>query len=282
MVRCGGIVVVLLAALTGCTNDYDGLLAGAAASGAGAASAASASASSGGASSSGGPGGGGGAGPASGSSSASTGGAGGSGPGGSGGTGGEAPCKLSELHDDFLGSMLEPTWEKTVTNNGDVQVHMNKLKVHPSGMGHSRAEIQSVDTYDFHDCSMHVMLSLAFSDEFPAASYMKALVDAGENTATWLRIGVSEGSIFFEVREGGNQAQSTFMSFDPEEHRWWRIRELAGHTYFETSSDKGTWTIQLDATTPGFATSVRANLGGSSYDSATADPGEAHFDDFNE
>ena len=72
------------------------------------------------------------------------------------------------------------------------------------------------------------------------------------------------------------------MDFVPAEHVWLRIREAGGMTHFETSVDKGSWATHLDATTPGFASSVRANLGGSSYDSSTIDPGEAHFDKFNE
>jgi hypothetical protein len=279
MARCGGIVVVSVVGLLGCTNDYDGLRAGDAAAGGAAASATSSGPVGSAASSSIGPGGAGGAGATGGESSMSS--VGGAGPGGSGGAGGAAPCKLAELVDKFGGSTVdEPPWEKIEEGGGLVTVAGSNLVLAPSGAGPSRAEILSAESFDLQGCSMHARSVQAFADDLPIAHYMKARVTS---PGTWLRIGVSGGNIRFEVLENGmDLVDPVQTAFDPEAHAWWSIRELAGMVRLETSPDKASWTPHLVAPTPWFASDIRANLGATSYTSSPGDPGEARFDDFNQ
>lgn len=266
---------MLLVGLGGCTNDYGSIVPPAAGGS--------------------GPGSASGPGPGSGASSGVSGGAGGSGAAGAStatsttasssaassggaGAGGAPDCQLAALVDTFASNEVGPAWEEVETNGGDAFVHGGKLKVNPSGNGHSRAEILSAETFDLHGCSMFARRAKHYPEGVPAAMYMKAFVDAD---GTWLRIGVSQGFISFESRKDDIELAYAELPFDPMEHAYWRIQE-AGQVLFETSPDGMEWTQHLVADTPAFASGIRVNLGASSYDDATEDPGEAHFDSFNE
>jgi hypothetical protein len=270
-----GAFVLSVASLWGCTNDYD-LLGGDTATGAGATGASSSG--SGGAATTG-PGGAGGAGAAGGTPSTSS--AGGAGAQGGGGSGGAAPCKLAALVDDFNGNTIDPViWTKTESNRGVAELQGGNLELHPSGNGYSRAEIQSVELFDLHGCSMHVRTAQALPANLPVAHYLKARLDPQD---TWLRIGVNGDYIRFEIRQDGIVMPGEMATiFDPDAHAWWRIREDDGLVYLETSPDKQSWTAHLQARTPPFVGAIRANLGSSSYWDSTMDPGEARFDDFNQ
>lgn len=68
--------------------------------------------------------------------------------------------------------------------------------------------------------------------------------------------------------------------YDPVAHRWLRIREAAGTTYFETSPNGCAWSVFASTATHSGADRVWPDLDGRVVDGATAS-GTLAFDNFN-
>ncbi|HST62658.1 MAG TPA: hypothetical protein VLK84_28390, partial [Longimicrobium sp.] len=78
----------------------------------------------------------------------------------------------------------------------------------------------------------------------------------------------------------GGVFTGTPLTYDPVAHRWWRIREAGGTTYWEVSADGCGWTVIRSAPNPIPLTTVQVLLDAGT-DVALADPGVAIFDNFN-
>lgn len=110
------------------------------------------------------------------------------------------------------------------------------------------------------------------------------------STQTWLALAAPTGDntlqIFWEngilrCREVVNgSATGTSLAFSLSAHAWWRIRNAAGVTYWETSSNKTTWAVRHRATARIPITSLQVRLTAGNWGSETA-PGSAIYDTVN-
>ncbi|HEX8433023.1 MAG TPA: vanadium-dependent haloperoxidase [Longimicrobium sp.] len=89
-----------------------------------------------------------------------------------------------------------------------------------------------------------------------------------------------DGNLYFTQQVGGAYANLHIITYDSYAHRWWRIREDAGNTFFETSPDGCGWTTQLVIADPFPLDSVMLSFGAGT-DLGDADPGAGVFDNFN-
>ena len=69
------------------------------------------------------------------------------------------------------------------------------------------------------------------------------------------------------------------LPYDADAHRWWRLREQAGQTYWEISADGVAWTTLLQLASPVPVSAVDVELG-LSCDNGCA-PATAYFDNYN-
>lgn len=74
--------------------------------------------------------------------------------------------------------------------------------------------------------------------------------------------GVENKLEFLNFHDNFTDEASVAIEYDPEEHRWWRIREDAGTMYWETSRTglPGTWQVQRTDVTPAWVISESGTL----------------------
>lgn len=75
-------------------------------------------------------------------------------------------------------------------------------------------------------------------------------------------------------------ANTTSITYNGTDHRWWRIRESSGAIYWETSPNGSTWTVQRIKTAVNSLSSVRLTIYAGFYGTEPS-PGTAIFDNFN-
>jgi hypothetical protein len=69
-----------------------------------------------------------------------------------------------------------------------------------------------------------------------------------------------------------DQTNAATVTYDPIQHRFWRLRERAGTTYFETSPDGAAFAVLHETPTPAFAAAVSLSVGAGT-NSAISTPG---------
>src|SRR5213079_2952616 len=72
----------------------------------------------------------------------------------------------------------------------------------------------------------------------------KLLVDASNSVA----IRVESGVFKFTLQTAGTTVTTTLPTYDPHQHRWWRLRETGGSWAAEVSADGLTWTTLTTST----------------------------------
>ena|SRR5215510_5083477 len=81
----------------------------------------------------------------------------------------------------------------------------------------------------------------------------------------------------------GARTSVAALEYSPAAHRWWRIRELSGKAYWETSSDGSSWSSQgsvpLSALFP--LHDLNVVLSAASWDGGSPDPGQARYANLN-
>ncbi|HST57144.1 MAG TPA: vanadium-dependent haloperoxidase [Longimicrobium sp.] len=103
-----------------------------------------------------------------------------------------------------------------------------------------------------------------------------ALLGLGGNVNLWIQNGGVEATYIIA-------AVTTVLArvaYDPAVHRWLRVREWTGTTYWETSADGCTWVVLAQAPDPISLTAVHLYLGAEEV-TATPAPGTAVLDNAN-
>lgn len=101
-----------------------------------------------------------------------------------------------------------------------------------------------------------------------------------QNGATQIMLFVGDGVLVAGVLLSGTFTRLQDLPYDPVAHRWLRLRERAGITYWETAPDGVNWTIVHSAPDPFDLSSVQAVIA-AQVGSAVPSPGFAVFDNFN-
>jgi hypothetical protein len=128
--------------------------------------------------------------------------------------------------------------------------------------------------YSLHGYSVSVEVTSAGNTATTAGAYF----ELSSPDSTFLQIYQSNGTIYFQY---GSAAITTLKSspYDPLKHLYWRFREDGINTYWETSADGTTWTIEAQKTTLSLPVSLdflAVNLTGSTA-GGEVNPGTVHF-----
>jgi hypothetical protein len=95
-----------------------------------------------------------------------------------------------------------------------------------------------------------------------------------------LSIGLVDGLLRCEQQTGGAYLVFLTVRYDPEVHRWLRLRELNGTIYWETSGNGCEWDILYSNPAPFSVTAVSPGIFTGTYEAVPA-PGVAIFDNLN-
>lgn len=95
-----------------------------------------------------------------------------------------------------------------------------------------------------------------------------------------LLIGYESGNLVTGWTNAAGADDKTGIPYDAVAHRFWRIREAAGTTYWETAPDGTTWTVRRTLADPIPSTALDVILNAGYYGTESA-PGVALFDNVN-
>jgi hypothetical protein len=143
--------------------------------------------------------------------------------------------------------------------------------------GSNYAGYSTLTTYNLTGSSSSVELVTTPSQSTNAQAIFKLQIDANNVIAFIL----SNGTLRFQKNvAGGGYTDVSSVTYSATDHRWWRIRESGGTTYYDTSSDAVTWTNRASLANPFAVTLLTQEISAGTYQSETS-PGTAVFDHFN-
>ena len=152
-----------------------------------------------------------------------------------------------------------------------------RLEIRPASGASGYSGYESVATYDLTRSYASVEVVRALSTPAAAAgTFLRAHID-GNNR---IELGISQGLISPLYVVAGSYTYFEQRPYDPDLHRWLRLRERDGTTYWETSRDGCDWTVLASRPNPINLGAVRLTIATGAYQAVTA-PGTVIFDNFN-
>ena len=190
-------------------------------------------------------------------------------------------AKVSTLIDNFNDNSIDtarwdpygsptPISERVREINGRIELTPR------SSDGGQYSGVESASTYDLTDSSAHVEL-------------VQALRIADAEATIFLAAADSNNSVYFTVAGGflrcwqnvsGTRTRLLKAQYDPAAHRWLRLREREGTTFWESSPDGHAWAVLFSKPDPISLSTVTIHLQ-VGLDSSVPAPGMAVFDNFN-
>ena len=193
-----------------------------------------------------------------------------------GGNGGGGPCHPTGLQDDFQSGVIGPLWgsygepSTMGVQNGKVFFPPQPLKPN------NYSGLYTHKKYDVLNCSVWIEVAKTLKPNTPGGCYLELWKDEGNS----LQIGTWQNVIVFRSVLNHQDAAYAEVAHSGEQHRWWRFRESAGTTYFDTSTDGWGWNIHLHTPTASFLIEITVGFGAGTSQ-ASLDAGRAEFDNVN-
>jgi hypothetical protein len=180
-------------------------------------------------------------------------------------------CPIATLSDDFNDGVQAPVWANSYTTGCLIAEMGGTLQMTPPANQSWICDYGSGPSYDLTG----------------GAALIEVLAVTAPSVETWFQVqldhddtlGIYElGSVLYAAQTvGGVHTNLRSVPYDPNAHRWWRVREAAGTIYWETSSDSGTWAEITHQTAP-FSVTAVAVVFGTVGSPGMANPGTAIFD----
>ncbi|HSJ76070.1 MAG TPA: hypothetical protein VK899_07815, partial [Gemmatimonadales bacterium] len=189
-------------------------------------------------------------------------------------------AKISTFVDNFNDNSIDTTKWTPFGNPAPLSERVRevngRLELTPRSGGTGQySGIESSTTYDLTDSSAHVELVQTLRADNDAVVIFVASADSN-NSVYFL---VSGGFLRCYQKVAGVRTRLK-LPYDPAAHRWLRLRESAGTTFWEASPDGCTWAVLQSKPNPIVLTAVEIELQ-VGLDSAVPAPGMAVFDNFN-
>ena len=160
--------------------------------------------------------------------------------------------KIETLVDSFTATTINTTLWNNVTGGAATLDTVNdevSLAV-PTSSG---VNVFGTSTlYDATGSSIYAQIGVAANGNGTTKTIMRVRLDS--NNAMTIRV---ESGVFKQVNvTGGVSTTVTLPTYDPHQHRFWRLRESGGTFFADTSPDGLTWTNQSSMTYSWAATAV--------------------------
>jgi hypothetical protein len=151
-----------------------------------------------------------------------------------------------------------------------------RVEISPASEAAGYAGYGAATDYDLTDSHVAVELVRAVDARVPGEAYLAIGLDANN----WINLAVWEGVIGATRKVAGTLSHPHTEPYVPERHRWLRIREKGGVTFWEASADRETWETLYSQANPFAMTAVAPEIGGGTWDPAPS-PGLIVFDNVN-
>ncbi|HEY0020123.1 MAG TPA: vanadium-dependent haloperoxidase [Longimicrobium sp.] len=134
----------------------------------------------------------------------------------------------------------------------------------------------SVTGYDLTGSWVHVELVQALRAS-PALEVYLTLTRDSTHAVSLL---IAGGMLFSSQLVAGILSDVAMAAYDPERHRWLRLREQSGTLFYESSADAARWEVLAAVPVPFDLTVVKVSIGATTTDPVPS-PGTAIFDNVN-
>jgi len=187
-------------------------------------------------------------------------------------------CAASSVRDTFDDGVLAVTWNNWIGSGACTGREVNgRFELTFSGVGDSWCGTETRQVVDLRDDA--TVVEVATSPSMTDLSTLFEAVSLADSTRIEMRH--DESLLFMSMRDGNRMLASRSLTFDATAHHFWRLREAAGTTYWETSPDATTWTTQLSAPTRIDLSQVIVDLAGGHWPPGPGGPVTIRYDRFN-
>lgn len=186
---------------------------------------------------------------------------------------------LSSLKDPFISQALDTSLWTQFTAGGATFAYANGAQViYPASTTSSTdGDISSVNNFDMSSNGAFMQVLSVPSDGGASTTDAELRIGSSSNCVDILWEG---GSLFAQKKVAGVNTNLTSVTYNANTHAWWKIRELGGVTFWETSPDGLTWNLLFSATNPIPVTAVGVNISGTAFSTASS-PGSFLWRYFN-
>lgn len=188
-------------------------------------------------------------------------------------------AKIATFTDAFSGTSLDTTkWTQTTGGSATMSYSSSGAVVNfpSSSTAATIGQLVSVAKYDLIASSAYLQVSSVPSNSTSADAICSIYLD----TTHFVRFIKQSGNLFFQYNNGGSTSTLGSPAYNSTNHKYWRIRESGGTTFWDTSSDGSTWTNQVSHANPFTLTSLSVSMTGSCFQNES-NPGTFTFKTFN-
>jgi hypothetical protein len=185
-------------------------------------------------------------------------------------------CPASIFSDTFDGS-LSFDWTAWV-GSGDCSggISNGTYTLSFSGNGDAWCGVQRRQFVDLRDSAFAVEVPTS-----PTLNRFESFIEAVTlDHVNEVEMRHEPDGLYMEMFLNGVLKSSTIIPFSATNHRFWRIRESSGTTYWDTSADGATWTNRASAPTVVDLSAVILDLAGGHWTPGPGSPATVRFDNF--
>lgn len=190
-------------------------------------------------------------------------------------------AKIETLTDLFDQPTLNSKWLSTIGGSATITYDTTGATVtFPSSS--TASTLGQVASKSFFDLTASYAFSqvLAFPSAATAANGELRLLIWDTPSNNYVRWVYESGTIFAQYMVLGTKSTPFSIAYNPAVHVYWRIRELSGSIYWDTSVDGLSWSNQTSVTTPITITALSMFLVGGCYQVET-NPGTFKWNNVN-
>lgn len=137
-------------------------------------------------------------------------------------------------------------------------------------------DLTSIWQYDLTGAAASIKVMAVPSSLTAADAELRLEIDGTD----YLRWVYESGTLYAQYEVAGSRTTLFSVTYSATTHLYWRIRESAGTTYWDTSADGTTWANQASIADPIVVNSLYAVIAGTCHQ-IEVNPGTFIFDDFN-
>lgn len=180
-----------------------------------------------------------------------------------------ANTAIGSVADSFEGALDPSTWAEV---QAPATVSGGRLVI-PAERGYGY--VRTAPKYDLTDGELSVEVP-----QVPSGPSGEAFLIIGRDSSNEVSVIKSGANLIFRSTVAGSTTAPSAVPYDAALHRWWRIRNAHGITYWETSADGVSWTARRSAALDVDLTSAYVQLRAGHWGTESA-PGSAVFDNVN-
>lgn len=184
---------------------------------------------------------------------------------------------VEQLVDSFSTNVVDSQW-LTYSSSSTISATNEGIRIvlAVATGGANYAGLYSATTYSLVGSSAYFKASSVPTRTSNAQMYLKAYID-GNN---YIDILYEAGNLYFRKTVAGVTTNISSVVYSSNEHVYWRLREVNGTTYYDTSPDGIDWVSQTSIANPIALSALVFEFGAGTYQSEVS-PGQAEINTFN-